>query len=55
MIRCHAGWILDRIDTGANNHANTVKATILGLSQMRSPKEVLARRRQFSAEATIGR
>jgi small subunit ribosomal protein S5 len=40
---------------GSNNHANTVKATILGLSQMRSPKEVLARRHLFSAEATIGR
>ena len=40
---------------GSNNHANTVKATILGLSQMRSPKEVLTRRRQFSTEATIGR
>jgi small subunit ribosomal protein S5 len=40
---------------GSSNHANTVKATILGLSQMRAPKDVLARRRQFSEEATIGR
>jgi small subunit ribosomal protein S5 len=40
---------------GSSNPANSVKATILALSMMRGPKEVLARRRQFSAEATIGR
>ena len=40
---------------GSSNPANTVKATILALSMMRAPKEVLARRRQFSAEASIGR
>ncbi|MEX0683340.1 MAG: 30S ribosomal protein S5 [Dehalococcoidia bacterium] len=40
---------------GSNNPANSVKATMLALSQMRSPAEVLERRRQFSAEASIGR
>jgi small subunit ribosomal protein S5 len=40
---------------GSSNHANTVKATMLALSQMRSPEEVLAKRREFSEEATIGR
>jgi small subunit ribosomal protein S5 len=40
---------------GSSNHANSVKATILALSMLRSPEEALARRRQFSAEATIGR
>jgi len=40
---------------GSSNPANTVKATMLALSRLRSPAEVLARRRQFSAEASIGR
>jgi small subunit ribosomal protein S5 len=40
---------------GSSNPANTVKATVLALSMMRGPKEVLARRQQFSEEATIGR
>jgi small subunit ribosomal protein S5 len=40
---------------GSSNHANTVKATILALSMLRSPEEALERRRQFSSEATIGR
>ena len=40
---------------GSSNPANTVKATVLALSKMRGPKEVLARRQQFSSEATIGR
>jgi small subunit ribosomal protein S5 len=40
---------------GSSNPANTVKATVLALSMMRGPKEVLARRQQFSSEATIGR
>lgn len=40
---------------GSNNHANTVKATILALSMLRSPEEALERRRQFSTEASIGR
>jgi len=40
---------------GSSNPANSVKATILALSMMRGPREVLERRRQFSAEATIGR
>jgi small subunit ribosomal protein S5 len=40
---------------GSSNPANTVKATILALSMMRSPEEALQRRREFSQEATIGR
>ena len=40
---------------GSSNPANTVKATILALSMLRSPKEVLARRQEISPEATIGR
>ncbi|MEK7247535.1 MAG: 30S ribosomal protein S5, partial [Chloroflexota bacterium] len=40
---------------GSSNPANTVKATVLALSMMRSPKDVLARRQQFSQEASIGR
>jgi len=40
---------------GSNNPANSVKATMLALSLMRSPQEVLARRREFSSEASIGR
>ncbi|TMB99507.1 MAG: 30S ribosomal protein S5 [Chloroflexi bacterium] len=39
---------------GSNNPANTVKATVLGLSQLRSPEEVLRRRRAVSQEASIG-
>lgn len=39
---------------GSNNPANTVKATILALSQLRSPEEVLAARRKISPEASIG-
>ena len=38
---------------GSNTQANVVKATILGLSQLRSPDEALARRRAVSAEAAI--
>jgi small subunit ribosomal protein S5 len=40
---------------GSSNPANTVKATILALSMMRSPEQALARRQEFSPEATIGR
>ncbi len=39
---------------GSKNPANVVKATILGLSQLRSPEEALARRRAVSAEASSG-
>jgi small subunit ribosomal protein S5 len=39
---------------GSNNPANAVKATILALSQLRSPEEVLARRQSVSKEASIG-
>jgi small subunit ribosomal protein S5 len=39
----------------SSNPANTVKATVLALSMMRGPKEVLQRRQQFSQEARIGR
>jgi small subunit ribosomal protein S5 len=39
---------------GSNNPANSVKATILALSQLRSPEEVLRRRQSVSAEASIG-
>ncbi len=39
---------------GSNNPANTVKATILALSQLRSPSQVLARRQGVSQEASIG-
>jgi small subunit ribosomal protein S5 len=38
---------------GSKSPANVVKATILGLSQLRSPEEGLARRRAVSAEASI--
>ena len=38
---------------GSKNPANVVKATILGLSLLRSPEEALARRRAVSAEASI--
>jgi small subunit ribosomal protein S5 len=40
---------------GSSNPANTVKATMLALSLLRSPEDALALRRQFSEEATIGR
>jgi small subunit ribosomal protein S5 len=39
---------------GSNNPANAVKATILALSQLRSPAQVLERRRAISPEASIG-
>lgn len=39
---------------GSNNPANTVKATVLALSRLRSPEEVLAARRKISPEASIG-
>ncbi len=39
---------------GSNNPANTVKAAILALSQLRSPKQVLDRRKAISEEASIG-
>jgi small subunit ribosomal protein S5 len=39
---------------GTNNPANAVKATILGLSQLRSPQDVLRRRQAVSPEASIG-
>lgn len=39
---------------GSPNPANTVKATMLALSRLRSPEEVLSRRQQVSAEASIG-
>ena len=44
-----------RISFGSTNPTNAVKATMLALSLMRSPEEVLERRRQFSDEASIGR
>lgn len=37
---------------GSKNPANVVKATMLGLSRLRSPEEALARRRAVSAEAS---
>lgn len=39
---------------GSNNPANAVKATILALSQLRSPQDVLERRRAVSKGASIG-
>ncbi len=39
---------------GSNNPANAVKATILALSQLRAPEEVLQRRQAISREASIG-
>ncbi len=38
---------------GSSNAANSVKATILALSRLRSPNEVLERRRRVSQEASI--
>ncbi|OGO48033.1 MAG: 30S ribosomal protein S5 [Chloroflexi bacterium RBG_16_64_32] len=38
---------------GSKNPVNVVKATMLGLSELRSPDEALARRRAVSAEASI--
>jgi len=38
---------------GSSSPANVVKATIMGLSQLRSLEEALARRRAVSAEAAI--
>jgi small subunit ribosomal protein S5 len=38
---------------GSKSPANVVKATILGLSRLRSPQEALARRQAVSAEAAI--
>ncbi len=38
---------------GSKNPVNVVKATIMGLSEMRSPEEALARRRAVSPEASI--
>jgi small subunit ribosomal protein S5 len=38
---------------GSKSPANVVKATIMGLSQLRSPEEALARRRAVSVEAAI--
>jgi small subunit ribosomal protein S5 len=40
---------------GSSNPANSVKATILALSMLRSPEEVLRQRQEFSREATVGR
>ncbi len=39
---------------GSSNPTNAVKATMLALSLMRSPEEVLETRKQFSDEASIG-
>lgn len=39
---------------GSPNPANTVKATMLALSKLRSPEEVLARRQKVSPEASVG-
>jgi len=39
---------------GSNNPANAVKATMLALSQLRSPEQVLGRRQKISQEASIG-
>jgi len=38
---------------GSKTPANVVKATIMGLSQLRSSEEALARRRAVSAEASV--
>ena len=39
---------------GSGNPANVVKATIMALSQLQSPQQVLARRRAVSPEASLG-
>ena len=39
---------------GSNNPANAVKATILALSRLHSPEEILEKRRLVSPEASIG-
>jgi small subunit ribosomal protein S5 len=39
---------------GSNNPANAVKATVMALSQLRSPGEVLEARRALSQEASLG-
>ena len=39
---------------GSPNPANTVKATMLALSKLRSPQQVLELRQQISSEASIG-
>jgi len=39
---------------GSNNPANTVKATVLALSMLRSPEQVQLRRQRISGEASIG-
>ena len=39
---------------GSSNPANAVKATILALSKLQSPAQVLERRRAVSPEASIG-
>lgn len=39
---------------GSSNPANTVKATMLALSKLRSPETILARRQAISPEASIG-
>lgn len=39
---------------GSNNPANAVKATVMALSQLRSPEQVLERRREISKEASLG-
>jgi small subunit ribosomal protein S5 len=39
---------------GSKNPANVVKATVLGLSLLRSPEEAIARRRAVTAGASAG-
>lgn len=39
---------------GSPNPANTVKATMLALSKLRSPEQVLERRQKVSSEASVG-
>ena len=57
MARMEMAGVKDAVakSLGSSNHTNTVKATILALSMLRSPEEALERRRQFSSEASIGR